>query len=93
MAKDVTVSPRYLPYDKDDVERILGQVETLDDTPTEESENPVKSGGVAAAIAELNNTFTNYPTTEQMNTALAPLQVTEEEFNSIFYPSDSSSSD
>jgi len=85
MAK-TKVDPRYLTYDAKDVERILGSVEHIDDTPTAESDNPVKSGGVAASLA-------NYPTNAQMTAAIAPLTVTEEQFNAIFYPDDSSSSE
>lgn len=52
MADNVNIDPRYMRYDKADVERILGSVEHIDDTPMEESDNPVKSRGVAAAIRQ-----------------------------------------
>lgn len=47
---NTAVESRYLKYNKAEVERILGSVEHVDDTPTEESDNPVKSGGVNAAL-------------------------------------------
>lgn len=47
--KNVTVDPRYLKYNKDEVKRILESVEEFDAVPTENSDKPVKSGGVAAA--------------------------------------------
>lgn len=46
----VEVDPRYLSYDKDDVERILDSVAEFDDIPTAGSGKPVKSGGVATAL-------------------------------------------
>lgn len=48
--KRTSVDPRYLSYDKQDVERILGSVEHIDEAPTEESDSPVSSGGVAEAL-------------------------------------------
>lgn len=48
----VQLDPKYLSKNKDEVERILASVATIDDAPTAESDNPVKSGGVATAIQE-----------------------------------------
>lgn len=64
MADKVTVDPRYLSYDKADVEELLGKVKNADAEPTAESKNMISSGAVAAALG-------NYSTTEQMNEALA----------------------
>ena len=47
---NVKVESRYLSYNKAAVERILGQVDQIDETPTAGSDNVVKSGGVTAAI-------------------------------------------
>lgn len=52
MANDVNVDPRYLRYNKDDVERILGSVEAFDSVPIKNSNKPVKSGGIAKAIED-----------------------------------------
>jgi len=49
---DVKVNSRYLSYNKDEVQSILDGVKTLDSTPTESSNNPVKSGGVATAMLD-----------------------------------------
>ena len=64
MANEVKIDPRYLSYDKAEVEELLGKVDHADDAPTAESENMIKSGAVAASLG-------NYSTTEQMNEALA----------------------
>lgn len=52
MANEVTVDPRYMKYDKDEMDSILASVEHFDNSPTENSDNPVKSGGVATAIKQ-----------------------------------------
>ena len=64
MANEVQIDPRYLSYDKAEVEDLLGKVEHADAEPTAESENMISSGAVASALG-------NYSTTEQMNAALA----------------------
>ena len=51
MANGVNIDPRYLSYDKEDVEALLGKVDNADDAPTAESENMIKSGAVAAALS------------------------------------------
>ena len=79
----VKINPKYIPYSKDETQAILQGVEHIDQTPTEESNYPVSSGGVKAALD-------NHPTTEQMAAAIAPLTVTEAQFNNIFYGDDSS---
>ncbi len=48
----VQLDPKYLSENKDEVERILASVKHIDDAPTAESNNAVKSGGVATAIQE-----------------------------------------
>ena len=70
MANEVTIDPRYLSYDKADVEELLGKVDHADDAPTADSENMIKSGAVAAALG-------NYSTTEQMNTKLEDYETKE----------------
>lgn len=79
MANNVTVDPRYLSYDKADVETLLGKVEHADSTPTENSENMIKSGAVAAALND-------YATTTAMNDGLAGKLgvITTEQFEVIF---------
>ena len=57
MANETTVDPRYMSYDKDEMERILASVEHIDDTPTSESNNVVKSGGVAAAFGAADEKY------------------------------------
>lgn len=64
MDNNVNIDPRYMKYDKADVEALLDKVNNADAEPTEESENMISSGAVAAALV-------NYSTTEQMNEALA----------------------
>lgn len=50
----VQLDPKYLSENKDEVERILASVKTIDAAPTAGSNNPVKSGGVAAALGDYN---------------------------------------
>lgn len=57
MADNVTVDPRYMSYNKDEMDRILASVEHIDETPTEGSDNVVKSGGVAAAFGQADEKF------------------------------------
>lgn len=45
-----TIDPRYLSYDKDDVQSLLDKVNNADAEPTAESENMISSGAVAAAL-------------------------------------------
>ena len=70
MANNVNVDPRYLSYDKADVEALLSKVDNADSVPTAESENMISSGAVAASLG-------NYSTTEQMNTALGDYETKE----------------
>lgn len=46
----VKINPKYIPYSKEETQAILEGVEHIDETPTEESEYPVSSGGVRAAL-------------------------------------------
>lgn len=64
MANGVNIDPRYLSYDKEDVEALLGKVENPDTTPTEDSEALITSGGVAAKLGD-------YATTEALSEGLA----------------------
>lgn len=57
MANETTVDPRYMAYDKDEMDRILASVEHIDETPTEGSDNVVKSGGVAAAFGAADEKY------------------------------------
>lgn len=52
MANDVTIDPRYSKYNNKDIERILDSVAEFDDQPTDGSDKPVKSSGVASAIQQ-----------------------------------------
>ena len=59
MADDRTkVDPRYLSYDKQEVERILGSVEHIDSAPVPESTNPITSGAVAEALDNVQEKLT-----------------------------------
>lgn len=62
MADVVTVDPRYLKYDKDDVERLLDKVNNADEEPTAESENMISSGAVHRALG-------NYASKEDLTEA------------------------
>ena len=50
MADKANIDPRYLSYDKDEVEALLGKIENMDASPAKDSEHPVSSGGVYAAL-------------------------------------------
>ena len=50
MANDVTIDPRYMTYDKDEVQALLDKVNNADAEPTPESGNMISSGAVAAAL-------------------------------------------
>lgn len=63
MANSTNIDPRFLSYDKDEVERILDSVERIDEAPTAESKYPISSGGVKAAL-EI------YPTKEEIDVRL-----------------------
>lgn len=78
MANNVTVDPRYLSFDTPDVERILKSVEIIDTTPTEESPNPVSSGSVAAALAQVNTALVECATKTEVSTALEDYSTTEQ---------------
>lgn len=47
---NVTVDPRYLSYNKDDVQRLLDKVNNADAEPTAESDNMISSGAVYEAL-------------------------------------------
>lgn len=64
---EVTIDPRYSKHSNIEIERILDSVETIDETPTPESGNPVSSGGTATAISEA---VSDRPTNEEMAEAL-----------------------
>ena len=66
MADNVTVNNRYLGYNSQEVKQILKQVETLDNAPTEGSDNPIKSGGVAAALGDYFNKENDLATEESV---------------------------
>lgn len=53
MANEVTVDPRYLSYNKADVEVLLGKVDNADAEPTEGSTNMISSGAVAVALTDM----------------------------------------
>lgn len=97
------IDPRYLTYNKDEVQRILNGVEHVDATPTADSNYPVKSGGVAAAIAQIITSMTEaleqYITTKQLAVLLDAKQdatptATEQDIRAIVtdYTTDASSS-
>lgn len=67
MANQVTINKRYLTYNKAEAQDILDSVSQIDDTPTDGSQYPVKSGGVKAALD-------NYTTTSHLNELLAGKQ-------------------
>lgn len=50
MADNVTVDPRYMTYDKDDVQALLDKVNNADAEPTAESGNMISSGAVHEAL-------------------------------------------
>jgi hypothetical protein len=62
MANEVTVDPRYLSYDKAEVEELLGKVDNADAEPTEDSTNMISSGAVHEALG-------NYVAKEDLNEA------------------------
>lgn len=70
MANEVNIDPRYLSYDKEDVEALLEKVENPDTTPTEDSDALITSGGVKGALG-------SYVTSEAMNTALGEYETKE----------------
>ena len=51
MVNKVQTDPRYLSYNKDEVEELLGKVENADSAPTKDSKNMISSGAVHAAMA------------------------------------------
>lgn len=74
MSNETIIDPRYLSYDKADVEALLQKVDNADSEPTKESENMIKSGAVHEALG-------NYPTKEEM--AEATTVATEESVRGI----------
>lgn len=49
---NVTIDPRYSKHTNQEIERILDSVAEFDDAPTEDSDKPVKSSGIASAIQQ-----------------------------------------
>lgn len=49
------IDPRYLSYDKDEVEDLLEKVENPDTSPTEDSDRLITSGAVFAALAQIDD--------------------------------------
>lgn len=49
----MALTPRYLTFNKAEVQRILSSVEKVDREPKEDSPYPVSSGGVYLALAQL----------------------------------------
>lgn len=47
---NVIVDPRYMTYNKDEVQNLLDKVNNADAEPTAESENMISSGAVAEAL-------------------------------------------
>ena len=81
MANEVIVDPRYMTYNKDEVQALLDKVNNADVEPTEESENMISSGAVAEALVK-------YATTENVTEQLAGKQdamdeASEEEIRNI----------
>ena len=52
------IDPRYLTYNTQEVERILGSVEHIDDEPVAGSANPITSGAVAEALDNVQEKLT-----------------------------------
>lgn len=52
------INPRYSKYSNKEIEAILDSVAEFDDEPTEGSDRPVKSGGIAAKLSEKQDTLT-----------------------------------
>lgn len=48
--KRVNIDPRYISYSSKEVDEILHQVEKVDDALAEDSDYPVSSKGVSAAL-------------------------------------------
>lgn len=51
--EEVTIDPRYSKHNNQEIERILDSVATIDSTPAPESNNPISSGAVAAALGHV----------------------------------------
>ena len=51
----MTLTPRYLTYNKAEVQRILSSVSQIDDEPDENSPYPMSSRGVYVALDQLRN--------------------------------------
>ena len=50
---EVTIDPRYSKHNNQEIERILDSVATIDSEPTPDSDNPISSGAVAAALGHV----------------------------------------
>lgn len=51
----MTLTPRYLTFNKAEVQRILSSVKQIDREPNENSAYPISSGAVYLALAQLEN--------------------------------------
>lgn len=51
----MTLIPKYLTYNKAEVQRILSSVSQIDDEPTEDSPYPISSGAAYVAIDQLRS--------------------------------------
>ncbi len=60
---NVVINPRYLSFDKDEVQQILSSVQQIDNVPRQGSNYPVSSSAVAAVLA-------GYTTTEELEQML-----------------------
>jgi hypothetical protein len=74
MANEVTIDPRYMTYDKDEVQALLDKVNNADAEPTAESGNMISSGAVHEALG-------NYNTKEEIEEKLT--QASEEAVRGI----------
>ncbi|MBQ9646169.1 MAG: hypothetical protein IJV24_07420 [Prevotella sp.] len=54
--KNVNINPRYLTYNKDEVQDILDGVKQVDEAPAADSKYPVSSGGVHKELRKYTNT-------------------------------------
>ena len=54
------INPKYMPYNREETERILQNVEKFDDEPVEESNNPVRSGGVHKFVGDSIASYDEY---------------------------------
>jgi len=50
---NVTVDPRYMTYNKEEIQGLLDKVHNADAEPTAESTNMISSSAVAAALTDM----------------------------------------